>query len=186
MPPIAALIADYGYYALFLGTFFEGETFLVAAGFAAHRGLLELPWVVAIAFVGSTLGDQAAFFAGRRYGETLLVRYPALVPLVVKMRALLQRYHAPLILVVRFLYGLRIAGPLAIGMSEVPVFRFLFLNMSGALLWSVSVALAGYYFGAVLELAPLDLKHFDEAILLAILVAGGGFWLWRQWARRGS
>lgn len=51
MLSIASLIATYGYYALFLGTLLEGETVLVAAGYAAHRGLLELPWVIVIAFL---------------------------------------------------------------------------------------------------------------------------------------
>ena len=39
---LTALIASYGYYALFVGTFLEGETVLIAAGFAAHRGILDL------------------------------------------------------------------------------------------------------------------------------------------------
>ena len=53
---IAALIAGYGYLAVFLGTLFEGETVLLAAGFAAHRGLLAWPLVVAVAFVGYSFG----------------------------------------------------------------------------------------------------------------------------------
>lgn len=184
MLSISSLIATYGYYALFLGTLLEGETVLVAAGYAAHRGLLELPWVIVIAFFGGTLGDQVAFLVGRRYGSRLLARYPALQSHAVKVRALLNRYHTSLILAVRFLYGLRIAGPLVIGMSDVTLLRFMLLNMAGALIWAVSVALAGYYFGAMLELVLIDLKHFDEIILLAILVAGGGLWLWRRWMQR--
>lgn len=39
---LTALIASYGCYALFVGTFLEGETVLIAAGFAAHRGILDL------------------------------------------------------------------------------------------------------------------------------------------------
>jgi membrane protein DedA with SNARE-associated domain len=184
MLPISSLIASYGYYALFLGTFLEGETVLVAAGYAAHRGLLKLTWVIVIAFLGATLGDQVAFLAGRRYGDRLLARFPALQPRAAKVRALLNYYHTPLILAVRFLYGLRIAGPLVIGMSNVTLPRFIFLNMAGALVWAVSVALAGYYFGATLELILVDIRHFDEVILLAIPVAGSGFWLWRRWTQR--
>ena len=51
---------------------------LLAAGFAAHRGLLELRWVVALAFVASTLGDQIYFYLGRRHGPRLLARFPTL------------------------------------------------------------------------------------------------------------
>ena len=56
------LVSAYGYPALFIGTFLEGETILVIAGFLAHRGYLELPWVIVIAFwepspeINSTFG----------------------------------------------------------------------------------------------------------------------------------
>jgi membrane protein DedA with SNARE-associated domain len=43
---------------VFLGTLLEAETILLSAGFAANRGLLQWPLVVAVAFVGATLGDQ--------------------------------------------------------------------------------------------------------------------------------
>ena len=39
---LTALIASYGYCALFIGTFLEGETVLITAGFAAHRGIFDL------------------------------------------------------------------------------------------------------------------------------------------------
>ena len=41
---------DFGYFALFLGTFFEGETILVLAGFLAFRGYMDINLVVVVAF----------------------------------------------------------------------------------------------------------------------------------------
>jgi membrane protein DedA with SNARE-associated domain len=55
------VIGSYGYIALFLGTFVEGETILLMAGFAAHLGYLYLPWVILVAFLGSLSGDQVFF-----------------------------------------------------------------------------------------------------------------------------
>jgi membrane protein DedA with SNARE-associated domain len=63
------LIAQYGYLVLFFGALVEGETILIAAAFAAHRGYLFLPWVVLIAFAGSFAGDQFCFFLGRKKGR---------------------------------------------------------------------------------------------------------------------
>jgi membrane protein DedA with SNARE-associated domain len=48
-----------------VGAFFEGETIVVLGGFAAHRGDLVLPGVIAGAFAGSLAGDQFAYFLGR-------------------------------------------------------------------------------------------------------------------------
>jgi membrane protein DedA with SNARE-associated domain len=59
---------DFGYFALFLGTFFEGETILVLAGFLAFRGYMDINLVVLVAFFGSYAGDQLWYFMGRRTG----------------------------------------------------------------------------------------------------------------------
>ena len=73
---ISAFVISYGYLAVFLGTLLEGETILLSAGFAANRGLLYWPLVVAVAFAGATLGDQIAFLLGRWQGASLIARFP--------------------------------------------------------------------------------------------------------------
>jgi len=177
---ISELVATFGYYAVFFGALLEGETILIVAGFAAHRGMLDLRYVIAIAFVAGTLGDQIFFQLGRLYGMAILERFPALRARVPAVQQMLDRYHTMLIPAVRFLYGLRIAGPVIIGISGVSSGRFALLNMLGALVWAVVIALAGYYFGALLELLLHDIKHIEESILLAILLSGGAIWLWRR------
>jgi len=41
---LQSFIENYGYAAILIGTFLEGETILVLAGLAAHQGYLVLPW----------------------------------------------------------------------------------------------------------------------------------------------
>jgi membrane protein DedA with SNARE-associated domain len=176
---ISAFIASYGYFAVFLGTFLEGETVLVAAGFAAHQGLLEWPLVVLVAMAGSTLGDQLAFFLGRWKGEAVIDRFPALARHKKRAHDLLDRHSVVFILSVRFLYGLRIAGPVIIGSSRVSVLRFALLNVLGAALWSVLISGAGYAFGAAITRFMTDLKRIEHILLAGIVLSGLGFWLWR-------
>jgi membrane protein DedA with SNARE-associated domain len=59
---LQALIAKYGYLAILIGTFFEGETILVLGGFAAHRGYLMLAGVAAIGLSFWSV----RYFLGRR------------------------------------------------------------------------------------------------------------------------
>jgi len=66
-----------------------------------------------------------------------------------------------------------------IGISGVSSSRFALLNMLGAIVWAVIIALVGYYFGALLEVLIKDLKHIEVSVLIGILVAGGGIWIWR-------
>ncbi len=62
------LVSNYGYLAIGVGTFLEGETILVLGGLAAHRGFLQLPWVVVCAFLGAFSGHQLYFHIGRHKG----------------------------------------------------------------------------------------------------------------------
>ncbi|MDE2413274.1 MAG: VTT domain-containing protein [Comamonadaceae bacterium] len=176
---IAPFVQHYGLWAVGVGTFLEGESVLLAAAAAAAHGLLHLPAVVAVACGASFLGDQFFFLIGRHYGTQLLERWPRLQPHAAQARALLQRHHVGLILAVRFLYGLRIAGPVAIGMSGVPWLRFAALNLLGALAWACAIAGLGYGLGAGARQlwARMDA---DEYGLILVVVAAALWWCWRH------
>jgi membrane protein DedA with SNARE-associated domain len=181
---ISSFVASYGYLAVFFGTLIEGETILIAAGFAASQGLLDWPLVVLVAAIGATMGDQTAFLLGRWKGNALLARFPALADQKQRINDLIERFDIMLILIVRFLYGLRIAGPLIIGTSRVPLLRFAVLNVTGAILWAVAVSGVGYLFGLAIGSLFADLKKFEEIILIAILMLGTLFWLGRRFLQR--
>jgi membrane protein DedA with SNARE-associated domain len=175
----AALVREYGYLAVFAGAFLEGETILVLAGFAAHRGYLSLTAVITIAFVAGTLGDQFYFFLGRRWGARLLARIPWWDARAERFRELLHRHHTPVILGLRFVYGFRTVGALVIGMSPVPARRFVPLNIIGAAIWAVTVGLAGYLAGSAISLFLKDLHAHEGLIAALIALSGLLFWLWR-------
>jgi membrane protein DedA with SNARE-associated domain len=181
---VAELLAHYGYLALFVGTFLEGETILVMAGYAAHRGYLSLFWVLVIAMAGGFMGDQLYFHLGRRHGWNILERFPDLAPRARRVQVLLDRYHLPLILGIRFMYGLRIAGPLAIGMSSVGWLRFFALNLLGAIIWAILIGGAGYAFGEAMQWLLSDIKHYENGLLASIASAGIAVWLFHRWKKR--
>lgn len=148
---IAGFLHEYGYLAIALGSFLEGEAVLLAGSFAASQGHLELKAVLLIATLGSFLGDLPYFFAGRRYGESVVARFPSAGYRRARLDRLLQRHHSLAVLSLRFLYGLRIPGLLALGMSRLPTFRFLCLDFIGAMIWAAVVCVAGYGTGSLIE-----------------------------------
>jgi membrane protein DedA with SNARE-associated domain len=158
---LPGLVSDYGYLAVFVGTLLEGEAILMLAAYASQRGYLSLPVVVAVAFVGATLGDQLFFFAGRYFGPALLRRFDSIASRAERVNALLVRHSALLVISLRFTYGLRIAGPIILGMSTLPARRFLLFNAIGALLWAPAIAGAGYLLGHVVETLIVDLRRFE-------------------------
>ncbi len=172
-----ALVEQYGYFAVFVGTFLEGEVVLVLAGMAAHAKQLSLPMVIALATVGGFLGDQFFFALGRRFGARILHNKPHWQPRVDKVNRLLDRYHAPLIIMIRFMYGLRIIGPIVIGMSNVPRWRLAVFNFIGALIWAPLIAGGGYLFGHVLQIFLHDMQHIQRIVLALLVFAGLIAWI---------
>jgi membrane protein DedA with SNARE-associated domain len=167
------LLATYGYLAVLVGSLLEGESMLVLAGFAAHQGRLFFPAVLLIAFVAGTLGDQLFFWVGRAWGTALLRRFPAFERRAHRVRQMLHRHDALLIVCIRFLYGLRVVGPMAMGASGVAGRRFAAFNLLGAAIWAILVGGFGYLVAGGLEAALGDLGHYDNTILglmLAVMV----------------
>jgi membrane protein DedA with SNARE-associated domain len=169
MIDLPGLIDTYGYFAVFIGSFLEGETILALGGLAAHRGYLDFWAVVAIAFVAGFAGDQFFFFLGRLRGTEVIARFPHWQARAERFDALLSRWHAPIIVCVRFMYGFRIMGPILLGMGRVPAGKFVFYNLIGAAIWAPLIAGLGYLFGTAIEAMLHDLKNFELWAAIALL-----------------
>jgi len=169
---IAGLIESYGYLAVAVGAFLEGETVLALAGLAAYREYLDWRVVIVVATLAGFAGDQFYFHLGRHRGRQILARFPGAEQQAARFDALLARWHAPLIVGIRFLYGLRIVGPVLLGMGRVSAGKFFFYNLIGAAIWAPLVTGVGYLFGGMVEAVLHDIRQI-EAWLFAAIVAGG-------------
>jgi membrane protein DedA with SNARE-associated domain len=177
MISIQSFIDTYGYVAILVGSFLEGETILVLGGLAAHSGYLDLSFVILAAFIGSLCGDQLFFFLGRWHSDAFLKRRPSWSARVAKAQKLLDRFRTPIILGFRFFYGLRTVTPFVIGMNAVPTVRFVFLNAVGALIWAIAVGTGGYLFGNALEILIGNIKHHEIRVFGVIAALGAVIWI---------
>ena len=166
------LIQQYGYYAVFVGAFLEGETILALAGLAAHRGYLDFLTVTVLAGIAGFLGDQFFFFLGRTRGAQILARFPDARARAHRFDDLLARWHAPLIVGIRFLYGFRILGPVLLGMGRCPSWKFVVYNAIGAAIWAPLIAGLGYVFGNMLEAVLTDVKRIELFVFAGVIVVG--------------
>src|SRR3989338_153121 len=169
-------LQDFGYLALFIVTFFEGETILVLAGVAASFGKLELNWVMLTAFCGSYAGDQLWYYMGRHKGRQLLERNPRWHNMGERALRLIKRHPYLWVLSFRFFYGMRTVMPVAIGLSGYPPLRYLLLNGIGAIVWAVALGSTAFHFGAAMESLLGDIKRYEFWVLGALLLVGFGLW----------
>jgi membrane protein DedA with SNARE-associated domain len=177
-------LESYGYIAIFIGTFLEGETILVLGGLAAKIGHLELKDVILAAFLGTTLGDQLYFFIGRRYGSAILNKKPQWRNRTDRIDNLFNKYDVALILSFRFIYGLRTVASFAFGMSSISIKKFVFLNMLGAIIWAIIIGSAGYVLGHGMEMLVDDIKGRQTLIFIGIMAAGAALWMVYYWRSR--
>lgn len=174
------LIRTYGYVAVIIGTFLEGETFLIIAGLSAHLGYLELPLVIATAFIGSFSGDQMFFCVGRLRGRKLISKHPEWCRNVDRIHAALHRYKDLVMIGFRFVYGIRILTPIVLGMNhQISTGRFVLFNAFGAVVWSVIIPVGGYFFGMALETAIKDIKHYGIEVIIVVSIIAAVAWVVR-------
>lgn len=181
------LLHQYGYLLIFLGTFVEGETLLMLGGYFAHRGYLDLGGVVATSFIAAVCGDQLFFHLGRSHAKDLLARFPRLRDKVNLALHRVERHQVKVVLTMRFLWGLRIALPVALGLTSMSARKFFWLNLLSAAVWSCVFALIGFGTSRVIARIVDNLHHYEKWIAVGLLVVAV-LVLWLRWhgARRKS
>ena len=172
------LFGRYGYAAVFGGVFLEntglpvpGETTVLAAAALAHAGTLRLQWVILTAIAGATLGDNLGFFIGRHGGRRLAERYGTRLGFTsTRLRqfdAFFARHGGRTVFIARFVTGLRVVGALLAGGSGMHWSTFLVYNAAGAVAWSTTFGIVGYFLGKSWDL----LERFVGGAGLAGLAA---------------
>jgi membrane protein DedA with SNARE-associated domain len=176
------LIESYGYFAVILGTFLEGESALLLGGALAHRGFLSLPLVTVAAFTGAVLGDQTWFRVGRHYGPAFLARHPRAQKHHARAEALLKRFGDSFVIGFRFIVGIRSITPLLLGTTAYSASRFLLLNVIGCAIWATCVGTAGYLLGAGIKELFERAGRIQELVIVALIagvllfIAGRSWW----------
>ncbi len=183
------LFDAFGYWAVFFGVMLEnagipvpGETILLFASFLAWQGDFELQYVILLAVLGATAGDNIGFLIGRVGGRRLLDRYTSKSRHIHRRLEQAERFFhshgAWTVFIARFVTGLRVfAGPLA-GALGMRWFKFLFFNFTGAVVWSLAISLVGYFFGSQWPLLLKLLKRVNIGIFVVVALV-----LYLAWRR---
>src|ERR1700693_4617882 len=188
-------VVHYGYWAvaglLLLGSArlpLPGETILLLASFLAYsEHELQLPWVIVVGTVATTLGGELGFALGRHGGRPLIERYPHVFSIraesVERGERLFDRYGPATVFLARFIFGMRVLASLLAGALHMPWRKFVLYNLLGATVWVSAICGAGYLFGGHWGRLVHDLKRFDLAVVIGVVVAGLLLW-WRNRGRR--
>lgn len=178
------LLHRFGYLAVYIGTFLEGETILVMAGFFAQRGHLQLLIVILTAFAGSYSGHVFWFWLGRKQGVKLLERFPRMKKHFGKGIRMFERYGLLAIFITQWLYGLRVTCAVIIGISKISTIKFLLFEAFTCMVWAIVIGCAGFYFGRAVEGLLGRAAHIERYGLIALVIIGIAVFAYHQWKER--
>lgn len=181
-------IVQYGYWALALTTFVDHTgtpaPLLLATGLAAS-GVLDIKYVILVAFAGSYLGDCLGFLIGKYGGKPFFSRYGSRIYLnntrIQAAEEFFRRYGFSVMVWGRFLAIVSRFIPFAAGTLNMGVWKFLGLSAIGNLLLNLLYGILGYLFGEKLN------EYFQNPWLSVYITIGIVVfqlllsWLWLSW-----
>lgn len=176
---LLSVARDVGYPVLFLLVAIEtmgipvpGETAIFTAGILASRDELQIEAVIVIAAAGAIIGDNIGFAIGHFGGRPLVNRYGRYIFLtparVDRATGFFERHGGWIIVVARFIEGLRQANGIIAGVSGIHWARFLLFNAIGAGLWVAVWTCIGYFSGSHVNAIYHTATRYSTYIAVAV------------------
>lgn len=181
---LAPIVNQYGYLGVGglitledFGVPAPGETVLIAAAFFAGLGHLNILLVALVGFIGAVVGDNIGFAIGNYGGHPLVERFGKYIFLTPertsRAEAFFNRHGGKVIVIARFVEGLRQANGIIAGLSEMKWLKFIAFNAIGAALWVGLWSSVGYFGGSHIEAFLKYQLYFTISVLVLILLYVG-------------
>jgi len=172
-------LATYGYIGLFLYSFGGGFVALVGAGVLSYMGKMDLTTSIAIAFTANALGDIMLFYMARYQKNMMMEGLRKHRRKLALSHIMMKKYGSWIILIQKFIYGIKTLIPIAIGLTKYDFKKFAILNVLSAAVWALVVGLGSYYSGKpLMELAGLiGEKPWIAPVILVVFAAGLWFYM---------
>lgn len=178
---LAPVLDRYGYLAVGgfvlledFGVPTPGETILIAAAVYAGAGKLSIVLVVLIAWVAAVLGDNIGYAIGAFGGRRLVVKYGRYVLITEerldKAGAFFERHGGKVVVVARFIEGLRQVNGIVAGTSAMTWRRFIVFNALGAALWVGTWSAVGYFAGNHITAIYQQVTRYSLYVAIAIVL----------------
>ena len=198
---LGQVIADYGmwvYAILFVIIFCEtglvvlpflpGDTLLFVAGMFAAKGDLSVTLLLVLLSGAAILGNTVNYAIGSYLGPRVFLWPNSRFfnrDALDRAHRFYEMHGGKTLVITRFMPILRTFTPFVAGVSSMTHSRFQFFNVTGALLWVVSLAFAGYFLGNI----PFIKNNLTAVILVIIvlsLIPAGVAWLKNRGASTAS
>ncbi|WP_224249822.1 DedA family protein [Hyalangium gracile] len=170
-----------------LGVPLPEDISLILGGFLAHKGAASLPVMMVVGFAGILAGDSLIFYFGRKLGKNVGRKPGGFFARIItpekraKVEGLFQKHGQKIVMIARFMPGVRAVTYFTAGSVGMSYWRFIFWDGLAALLSAPVFVFLGFHFGSELDYLIGQLKRSQTAVLIALAVIGA---IWFVWHRR--
>jgi membrane-associated protein len=173
------LIKTIGYLGIFgivfaesgmlLGFFLPGDSLLFTAGFLAFLGYFDIYALIGVIAIASILGDNVGYWIGRKVGPKIFKKEDSWLfhkDNLLVTENFYKEHGSKTIILARFLPFIRTFAPMVAGIGRMDYRQFLFFDILGGVLWTVTFCLLGYFLGRTIP----NVENYILPILLAIVL----------------
>lgn len=177
-------LSTYGYIVVFLYSLGGGMIALIGAGVLSFMGKMDLSLSIMIAFTANFIGDTLLFYMSRYHKAEMMEYFRKHRRKLAFSHLLMKRHGSWLIVMKKFIYGLKTLIPLAIGLSKYDFLKFSSYNAIGALIWAIAVGGGSYLFGGALIEGYNMVSDKPYLAPVMLLIVGGSVWLYLSQATK--
>ena len=177
-------LATYGYIGLFLYSLGGGFVALLGAGVLSYLGKMDLATSMGVAFVANVLGDILLVYLARYQKSMMMEGLHKHKRKLALAHIYMKKYGSWIILIQKFVYGIKTLIPIAIGLTKYDFKKFIILNTGSSVIWVLVVGLGSYYSGSALVKLAEMIGNKPWIAPLILVVFAGGLWLYMEKATK--
>jgi membrane protein DedA with SNARE-associated domain len=175
---VQPLLERYGYGAAFAAVLVEGmgvptpgQTLLMAGALEAAKGGMNIALLLFLVAAAAVLGNSMGYAFGRWGGRAALNRLKVNPQRQQRINDLFKRRGGLVIVLGRFLDGLRQLNGIVAGVLQMPWWTFTAYNVAGAILWTCAWGLGTYFLGRDIHfIAAFFHRHARLLYVLSVTV----------------
>lgn len=155
---------------------------MICIGALAGTGAISIGFTILAAIVGAVLGDGISYWLGRHYKQELKRHWPfSLYPqILLRGEAFFNRHGGKSVLFGRFVGPVRAVIPVIAGMLDMPIARFVVVNVISAVGWAFAYIVPGIVLAGSLTLIGAVSTRLSLMLLLLVTFLWLAFWLCRK------
>lgn len=177
-------LSTYGYIVLFLYSLGGGFVALLGAGVLSFMGKMDLSLSIAIAFSANFIGDSLMFYMSRYHKREMMEYFRKHRRKLAFSHLLLKKHGSWIIIIKKFIYGLKTLVPIAVGLTKYDFWKFSGYNALGAAIWAFVVGGGSYLFGGALIEGYKIVADKPYLAPVMLIIVGGSVWFYLSLATK--